>query len=65
MRTYQMSNVERSSRAALTWARHDGIDPAPAPPELELSVVVPVHNEAESLPALYQRLTEVLAGGPP
>ncbi|MCU0490240.1 MAG: glycosyltransferase family 2 protein [Chloroflexaceae bacterium] len=29
-----------------------------------LSVVVPVCNEEESLPPLYQRLTEVLAAGP-
>ena len=31
---------------------------------LALSVVVPVYNEDESVPMLYQRLTEVLAAGP-
>ncbi len=31
---------------------------------LALSVVVPVYNEEESLPPIYQRLTEVLAAGP-
>src|SRR5262249_141184 len=30
---------------------------------LDLSVILPVHNEAESLPALWQELTEVLAKG--
>jgi glycosyltransferase involved in cell wall biosynthesis len=32
---------------------------------LALSIIVPVHNEAESLPVLYDRLSEVLASGPP
>lgn len=31
---------------------------------LALSVVVPIYNEEESIPPLYERLTEVLAQGP-
>lgn len=34
--------------------------PAPEPPVV--SVVLPVHNEQETLPELYRRLTEALAG---
>lgn len=29
---------------------------------VEISVVVPVYNEEESVPELYRRLTDVLAG---
>jgi glycosyltransferase involved in cell wall biosynthesis len=36
----------------------------PAAGELALSVVVPLYNEAASLPALFERLAEVLAAGP-
>lgn len=32
--------------------------------QLALSVIVPVYNEDESLPLIYNRLTEVLAAGP-
>jgi glycosyltransferase involved in cell wall biosynthesis len=33
-----------------------------APPSLDLSVVVPVYNSADTLPALLERLTRVLGG---
>ncbi|MBV9791619.1 MAG: glycosyltransferase, partial [Chloroflexi bacterium] len=35
-----------------------------APSPLALSVVIPVYNEEESVPAIYARISEVLAGGP-
>lgn len=38
--------------------------PIVAPSALALSVVIPVYNEDESVPAIYNRLTEVLAAGP-
>lgn len=37
---------------------------SPESAQLSLSVVVPVHNEEENIPSLYQRLTEVLEAGP-
>jgi glycosyltransferase involved in cell wall biosynthesis len=43
-------------------------DPAPltdaAPPELALSLVIPLYNEAGSLPGLFARLAEVMAAAP-
>jgi glycosyltransferase involved in cell wall biosynthesis len=35
---------------------------APRPDHIDLSLVIPVYNEVESLPELYARLTEVLGG---
>lgn len=35
-----------------------------APSPLALSVVIPVYNEEESVPVIYARISEVLAGGP-
>ena len=44
---------------------YDQALPADAvPPELALSLVIPVFNEAGSLPVLFARLAEVLAAGP-
>ncbi|MBC8078689.1 MAG: glycosyltransferase family 2 protein [Chloroflexales bacterium] len=40
-------------------------DAPPAPPApLQLSIVVPVYNEEESMPPLHARITEVLAAAP-
>lgn len=36
-----------------------------AVPALALSVVVPIHNEEENIPLLYECLTRVLSDGPP
>jgi glycosyltransferase involved in cell wall biosynthesis len=45
---------QRGTTLAIAWPA----EPAPAP---ELSVVVPIFNEEESIPALYERLTGALA----
>jgi glycosyltransferase involved in cell wall biosynthesis len=45
---------ERGTTSAAPWP----IEPEAAP---YLSVVIPIHNEEESIPLLYQRLTDVLA----
>jgi dolichol-phosphate mannosyltransferase len=36
---------------------HPGV---PGPPPVDLSVVIPVFNEEENIPALYRRLTDAL-----
>jgi glycosyltransferase involved in cell wall biosynthesis len=44
---------------------HDNTSPAGAAANaLALSLIVPTYNEAESLPALFARLDEVMAGAP-
>jgi glycosyltransferase involved in cell wall biosynthesis len=55
---------EQGSTSTMPWAAaEDQPRPRPAP---YLSVVIPIHNEEESIPPLYERLTTVLtqlAGG--
>ncbi|NJP05726.1 MAG: glycosyltransferase family 2 protein [Chloroflexaceae bacterium] len=45
------------------------LDSVPArsvpPPQLALSVVIPIYNEEENIPLIYERLKQVLAEGPP
>jgi glycosyltransferase involved in cell wall biosynthesis len=47
------------SLATLGTARERGV-PAPAPPGLDLSVVIPIYNEAENIEELLDELTQVL-----
>jgi glycosyltransferase involved in cell wall biosynthesis len=53
---------ERDSTAVMPWPA-SGVTPEQAErPAPYLSVVIPIHNEEESIPPLYERLTDVLVG---
>ncbi|HMO56371.1 MAG TPA: glycosyltransferase family 2 protein [Roseiflexaceae bacterium] len=47
-----------------TFTEHVAPTPTRHAAELAISVVIPIHNEAESLPVIHQRLTEVFEAGP-
>src|SRR5262245_22133622 len=54
MDSLQAQDQQRGALVRMAW-------PAKAAPAPELSVVVPIYDEEENIPALYERLTGVLA----
>jgi glycosyltransferase involved in cell wall biosynthesis len=67
LEAFRSTQVERSrggeAEGVSTYIRQPGVDPpAPHPALPALSIIIPVYNEARSLPILFERLGTALAG---